>query len=184
MKKSSGEYVKSWRQRTKQRIRDAMGGACVCCGYDKCLAALDFHHIDPKAKDFSISDIGRKIRSWEVIIDELRKCVVLCKNCHLEVHRGLTQIPDDAKRFDESYADYKFGQKEASLNECPICSKKKHKSMKVCSVECSRKSQQKVDWDSLDLVELLKTKSVLALSKELGCSDNAIHKRLRKLGLK
>ena len=58
------------------------------------------------------------------------------------------------------------------------------KDQKYCSLNCSHKSTRKVDWDSLDLEQIIKEKSVLGLAKELGVSDNAIHKRLRKLGLK
>ncbi len=48
-----------------------------------------------------------------------------------------------------------------------------------CSQQCFHKSTRKIDWDSIDLIEILKTKSVLSLSRELGVSDNAIHKRLK-----
>jgi hypothetical protein len=74
----------------KQRAVDHMGGACKACGYDKCIAALEFHHLDPSEKDFAISG---KIRSWTALEVELKKCVMLCANCHREVHAGL-QVAD------------------------------------------------------------------------------------------
>lgn len=58
------------------------------------------------------------------------------------------------------------------------------KYQKHCSYECAYKTNRKVDWDSLNLQELIKQKSVLQLSKQLGVSDNAIHKRLKRMGLK
>jgi len=60
------------------------GGKCYKCGYSKCQAALDFHHLDSKQKDPN----WKKMRSWkfEKIIDELDKCVLVCRNCHSEIH--------------------------------------------------------------------------------------------------
>ena len=68
------------------------GGACAVCGYKKCIRALTFHHINPKTKKFGLSARGLT-RSWEMIIKELDKCVLLCANCHAEVHDGITQLP-------------------------------------------------------------------------------------------
>ena len=67
------------------------GGKCQSCGYNKCLEALEFHHIDPKQKDFSISQYGHS-RSWERVRKELDKCVILCANCHREIHATM-QLP-------------------------------------------------------------------------------------------
>lgn len=62
------------------------GNGCNICGYNKCIDALEFHHINPQTKKFSISNKGSHG------IDELRKeaekCIVLCANCHREVHAG------------------------------------------------------------------------------------------------
>lgn len=64
-----------------------LGSCCKLCGYNKCIAALDFHHTDPSEKDFSISD-NFKHRSFEVIRPELDKCILVCSNCHRELHWG------------------------------------------------------------------------------------------------
>jgi hypothetical protein len=61
------------------------GGKCEQCGYDRCLDALEFHHKDPAQKDFSISAKGYT-RSWNKVVYELDKCVILCANCHRELH--------------------------------------------------------------------------------------------------
>lgn len=61
------------------------GGACSICGYNKYVGAIDFHHINPEEKDFNFSS-GGYTRSWEKIKIELDKCVLLCANCHREVH--------------------------------------------------------------------------------------------------
>ena len=61
------------------------GGCCSICGYDGCIEALEFHHIDPSEKDFGISSKGYT-RSWERVKEEIDRCVLLCANCHREVH--------------------------------------------------------------------------------------------------
>lgn len=69
----------------KERAVAFLGGRCRICGYDKCPAAFDFHHTDPRTKDFTISN--RTVWS-EALEKELRKTVLLCATCHREVHAG------------------------------------------------------------------------------------------------
>lgn len=65
------------------------GGKCIVCGYNKSIRALQFHHLDPTQKDFGISGTTK---SFEKLKPELDKCVLLCANCHGEVHEGLLDI--------------------------------------------------------------------------------------------
>ena len=76
--------VSKRRRRTiKIKAVEYKGGKCQKCGYNKCVGAMDFHHLDPREKDFTISaNAGR----WEKIKRELDKCILLCKNCHAEYH--------------------------------------------------------------------------------------------------
>jgi hypothetical protein len=57
------------------------------------MEALEFHHLDGSRKDFGISSKGYT-RSWSKIRDELDKCILLCANCHREIHAGL-QLPQE-----------------------------------------------------------------------------------------
>ncbi len=66
-------------------------GKCQRCGYDRCIEALEFHHMDPTKKDFSISSKGYT-RSWKRVQKELDKCVMLCANCHRETHAELAAL--------------------------------------------------------------------------------------------
>jgi len=81
--------VVSWRRRTKRRAVVYKGGSCVCCGYDACQESLVFHHPDPDQKDFSISGLSI---SWERIKVEIDKCVLVCANCHGEIHAGVRTL--------------------------------------------------------------------------------------------
>jgi len=88
--KDSVKAVICFRQRVKLKAVELLGGKCFTCGYSKCVASLDFHHLDPSKKDFQI---GGKTISWERIKAEIQKCVLLCSNCHREVHAGVRDIP-------------------------------------------------------------------------------------------
>ena len=98
--KFRNEKGNSWRcckcrseavQRRRDKVKDMgvqhHGGKCAICNYSKCSAALEFHHKDPTQKDFGISAKGYT-RSWDKIKAELDKCVLLCSNCHRELHSG------------------------------------------------------------------------------------------------
>jgi hypothetical protein len=71
---------------------DYKGSKCAICGHNKCIQVLEFHHTDPNKKDFGISAKGYT-RSWKKVKEELDKCILLCANCHREVHEGITQLP-------------------------------------------------------------------------------------------
>lgn len=177
------ENVKKWRRSCKERIVAAMGDKCCICGYNKCFAALALHHLDPSQKDFSFGKIRANPKSWEKIVAEIRKCVLVCHNCHTEVHTGLAIVPDNAPRFNENFASYKELEKtiEENLDPCPVCGKFKPIQNKNCSLECAGKSKFKINWSSINLEEELKKKSVVQLAEELNCSDISIHKRIKRL---
>lgn len=54
------------------------------CGYNRCLAALSFHHRDPSKKEFTISEFSRTTMSR--FIAEVKKCDLVCATCHIERH--------------------------------------------------------------------------------------------------
>ena len=80
------------RRRRMLRLRAIQykGGKCSNCGYNRCIAALDFYHLDPTQKEFGISMDGIT-RSWIRIQSELDKCVLVCSNCHREIHAKILQ---------------------------------------------------------------------------------------------
>jgi len=61
-------------------------GGCERCGYNKCLDALDFHHLDESTKLFNIRDPKARTMALSKLIEELNKCIVVCSNCHREIH--------------------------------------------------------------------------------------------------
>ena len=181
---NKSEAVKRWRKNTKHRLLQAMGAKCVVCSYDKCDAVLDFHHLDPTQKDFSLGAARASIKNWKFLVEEVKKCVILCCRCHREYHEGLIEIPKNIPSFDEKLENYKELARQELMDECPICGTMKNKGNTTCSLKCGAKIRYKIDWNTVDLKALYGTMSVVKLAEQLGVSDNAIHKRLKKLGLK
>jgi transposase len=85
------EAVSRRRRRVKAVLVEDAGGRCALCGYDRCAAALEFHHLVPAEKSFSMSHRGIA-RSLEKARAEAGKCVLLCANCHAEVEAGIVSL--------------------------------------------------------------------------------------------
>lgn len=83
-KKRNYERVKTHRQKIKEKGVEYLGGKCELCGYSKSIWAFDFHHRDPAKKEFGICEYSRL--AWETVRKELDKCMLLCSNCHRELH--------------------------------------------------------------------------------------------------
>lgn len=88
-KAAQGGSVKEWLKKTKLKLINHRGGKCVICGYSKYIGALQFHHVNPSEKSFTISG---KTKAFSSLLAESEKCVILCANCHAEVHGGFSKI--------------------------------------------------------------------------------------------
>jgi len=90
--KCRSEAVAKRRRKVKAILVEEAGGRCVLCGYDRHLAALHFHHLDPGRKSFNLGVRGIT-RSLERLRTEAAKCVLLCANCHAEVEADGIELP-------------------------------------------------------------------------------------------
>lgn len=88
-------YVDKRRRDLKTRAVEYLGGHCIVCGYDRLEAALSFHHLGLEQKEFKISD--GCTRSWEKLVKELDKCVLVCCRCHVEIHVGLITLATEER---------------------------------------------------------------------------------------
>lgn len=79
------------RRAMKRRALAYMGGACWFCGYSKAVRSLHFHHINENDKEFVIA---RGKMDWKIVKTELDKCVLVCANCHGELHEGIIKFED------------------------------------------------------------------------------------------
>lgn len=83
----NGTAISFIRKAIKKELIKYKGGKCENCGYNKCIAALEFHHKNPEDKKFEISDYKYlKVRPMEEYYNEVDKCELLCCNCHIEKH--------------------------------------------------------------------------------------------------
>lgn len=135
----SSKSVQAWRNRFKEKLVLTMGGSCQCCGYNTCYAALEFHHLDPKEKDFGLGSIRKSPQAWAKVVAELKKCILVCSNCHKELHAGVRKLPNAFVTFQEGLLEDSVKKDRPDL-VCPICGKlKRTKREKVCSKECQEK---------------------------------------------
>lgn len=77
------EKVKEWRKNTKIKLFEGFGSKCSMCGIEDDPIIYDFHHLELEGKEFQLSS---KIMSWENLINEAKKCVMLCSHCHRKLH--------------------------------------------------------------------------------------------------
>lgn len=93
--KSSYENLKNRRKRIKEELLEYKGGKCQLCGYQKCSSALDFHHLNPEEKDFSLSTTS-SYKNIDKMKQEVDKCILVCANCHREIHYKLSNPEYDS----------------------------------------------------------------------------------------
>ncbi len=86
------EAVSRRRRKVKTLLVEEAGGVCRLCRYDRCIGALQFHHLDPAKKRFTLSHRGHT-RSIAMLREEASKCILLCANCHAEVEAGVSELP-------------------------------------------------------------------------------------------
>lgn len=112
-----GKAIDGGRDTFRDRVRDKLrkvsfkvkaikllGGKCVICGYNTCIAALEFHHKNPKLKDKSFKEISN--RTWSKTLKELKKCILLCANCHRELHWKEKHGQEFRREVDEYLSTY------------------------------------------------------------------------------
>lgn len=163
-----------WVNRKKKAI-SLFGGKCSICGYQKNYAALHFHHRIPSEKEFDWSVM--KLQKWAKVIQELKKCCLVCSNCHAEIHWPEADISN-------SKTDNNFLNLEISpTGKCPGCETDVYGTI-YCSVNCSSFSRRKVKRPNRnDLKTMLETSNYSAIARKYGVSDNTIRKWVKNYDL-
>lgn len=181
----SYQNVKDFRQRLKERAIYVMGEKCQCCGYDKCITALEFHHLDPSQKDFSFG--SNTNRSWNSTKEELKKCILVCANCHREVHYGLVDNKLLKTSFDEEKAKeidvLVESVKQKQIFYCKKCGKEIWQGSTHCP-ECAKIVSRTVERPSREeLKVLIRTVPFTRIGQQFGVTDNSIRKWCVAMGL-
>jgi hypothetical protein len=167
--------IKNWYKNCKSKLVIGFGGKCCICGYDKCIDAFDLHHIDPNKKSFNICSY--KIKNWDVIKEEAKKCVLLCATCHREFHAGFTKLPLDAPRFKEELIPFK----EKIIYNCLDCGiELLNKETKRC-LKCNGIKHRKFEISKDELENLVNNYPLTKIAEMYNVSDKAIEKRCKKL---
>ena len=190
---SNSQTVSDFIKRRRIDLIQVLGGKCCICGYDKCNAALEFHHVNPKTKLFGISQTGALTYSLSKQLAEVKKCVLVCANCHREIHYDGLAIPKEWKNFyNEVIADKLMNSlyrhedfKDLPLNKCPVCGKIIRDGETYCSQECVHKAQRIVQErpDRNSLKEMIRTMPFTTIGSKYGVTDNAIRKWCDDYGL-
>ncbi len=176
MSKNS-EAVKRWRKNTKRRAVAALGGRCVVCALQTHIMVYDFHHVENRVGRQTIGDLMSSIKSWARIVEDLRRCVLVCSNCHRLVHHGLVAIPEGAARFDEQYVQYR---PRLDYGLCEVCERPLVRKGRCCSTRCAGLASRKVKRPTKrELARLLKKHSFCGVGRMFGVSDNAVRKWLK-----
>ena len=84
-KKTEKLYYQKYYKNQVKIIEELKINGCAVCGYNKCTRALDFHHVNPKNMKFRLN-VNNICKNPKVVAEELYKCILLCANCHREVH--------------------------------------------------------------------------------------------------
>ena len=87
-------YVKQQERalKRKKELVDIFGGCCSICGYKNNYSALEFHHLDPNTKDNNLDSRKLSNSTWSWCLNESKKCILLCSNCHREHHNPQLKI--------------------------------------------------------------------------------------------
>ena len=169
-----GAVLNTSQRNFRQQFIPTRGGRCQLCGYSN-QKILQVHHVIPRAKGGT---------------DELCNLLLICPNCHTEIHRDGKQIPASIQAFLKTQAGFltvpyklpkpkvKKERKKRSRNviSCKICGAQTSK--KPRCVKCFQKSKEKIVWPTDEkLAELVWLKPALQIATELGVSSVAIKHR-------
>jgi len=120
--------INDCRRKSKSIYLEYKNGKCKKCNYDKCDASLSFHHKDPNEKSFWIGNLGHKITTLsdikEHVKKELDKCVILCRNCHLEEHTDMVFYNENKKEIIFKSENYKEKNKKINREDVFILKSK------------------------------------------------------------
>lgn len=154
-------HVKKSQKKKKLEAIAYYGGKCKLCGYSKCPGALVFHHLS--GKDESPSYIIHRW-AWDKVKPELDKCILICSNCHMEIHYNEDGIKINS----------------ITERECEFCENRFFPNdifQKYCSEKCCNLSNRKVERPTKEELEtMIEKASWKEIGKSFGVSDNCVRK--------
>jgi hypothetical protein len=104
---SKKPYIRKYSK--KKEFIQYFGGKCSICAYGDCLAALEFHHLNPEEKEFNLAKVAISEDSWDKCVEEASKCILVCNRCHREIHN----LPRE-NEYEKVLNENKLQKKESS----------------------------------------------------------------------
>lgn len=187
-KNQNSQNVINFVKRRKSNLIKVFHSKCCICGFDAFQEALEFHHVHPEEKEFSFgSDAVTK--ALEKQLKEMKKCILVCSNCHRGIHAGVITIPENYYQFyDDEVAKELMEEldkiKHRQTHYCQRCGKVISSSKANYCVECGYLVQRKSDRPNREeLKNLIRCTPFTQIAKKYGVSDNAVRKWCDKYGL-
>ena len=176
---TESKNVTNFRQRRKALLVRISGGACSLCGYDKCIGALEFHHINPEDKEYQLS--SGNCHSLEQDINELKKCLLVCANCHREIHQEDSPYTQEELFSKQIFIEEELEKEQNHKYYCIDCGKEvssnKHQRCLACHKEYIK---SKVKPPREELKKLIRDLPFTKIGEMFGVSNNAVVKWCKK----
>ena len=184
----SSQTISDFRRRRKINLIKVCGDQCNICGYNKTVSALEFHHIIPQNKKYGVS--SGTCHQLEDDLIEIQKCILVCANCHREIHEGLysEDFLLEKKIFKKEIAEQLIKErddlKKVTHYYCKTCGKEITRGANYCS-NCVKETQRIVkNRPSRDeLKHLIRTIPFTKIGEMYNVTDNAIRKWCKSCNL-
>ena len=167
-----------WRVKAKQWLVKYSGGKCQSCGYDKYHGNFAWHHL--RDKKAAMARLINRCSSWNDIIEEADKCVMVCHNCHGEIHAGIRACPevnvDNRKAAMAAIGPQRPIPTSHKFTYCHECGRPT-KGNKFCSWKCQCQYANKIKWPD-DLAGLVANETIEVVADKMGISPVLVNKRL------
>ena len=164
-------------KRRKKDLKSVFHSKCCLCNFSEVQEALEFHHVNPEEKSFAICGSNNTTKALQAQLLEMRKCILVCANCHRGIHYGIYKVPDNWKDFyDEEIANTLLKNLEKKKTYCKNCGKEITNGAKYCK-ECAVLVSQIVERPSRKILKNeIRNSSFVSLGKKYGVTDNAVRK--------
>lgn len=160
------------RQRRRQLLIQVLGGKCALCGYSRCAASLEFHHINPDNKNYQLS--SGNCHELERDLEEAKKCILVCANCHREIHHS--NLYDNYNLWDYQFYDYDLAKKALAIKKNGIYRNKRYNVSDMC-----QDPNANLENANNDTRYCSECGAPITKSSKTGVCTKCYHKRSRKI---
>lgn len=169
-------------KKRKADLASVFHSKCCICGFDAYPEALEFHHVHPEEKEFGITASDAVTKSLGKQLKELRKCILVCANCHRGIHQGYIEVPENYQElYDEERAQELLQHldeiKHGKRHYCQRCGREIVTHDATYCVECAKIMARTVKWPPREeLKALIRTNPFTQIADQFYVTDNAIRK--------